>query len=154
MYLKGLGHGDLLGNCRLDELPRKGTTIEISDAFSTLRILLGICRFIIDNAIMDLVNCIWAASDMERGAQSWIRGAWWLCLNYKEVGSTLLLGLLRGIVLKDLMRGILVLDILLIISTEAVEMRRRMRLSYTVLCICPAFGRTLYKSSTLVGRLE
>ena len=69
MYLKGLGHGDMLGNCRVDELARRGTPIEISNEFSTLWILLGICRLIIDNVTMDFVNGIWAASDTERRAQ-------------------------------------------------------------------------------------
>ena len=50
------GHKDIPGNCRADELARKGTTSELSDEFSTLGIRLGTCELIIDNAIVDLVN--------------------------------------------------------------------------------------------------
>ena len=57
------GHRDIAGNCRADDLARKSTTIELSDEFSTLGIPLGTCRLIIDNAIVDLVNSRWAASD-------------------------------------------------------------------------------------------
>ena len=64
-----------------------------------------------------------------------------LCLNSKEVDSTLLSGLLRGIVLKELMLDILNLDNLQIFSAEVLKIKRRMRLFFHLLCTFPALDR-------------
>ena len=44
------------GNCRVDELARRGTTIELRDKFSNLDIPMRTCKLIIDNAVADSVN--------------------------------------------------------------------------------------------------
>ena len=44
------------GNCRADELARRGTTIELSNKFFTLRITSSTCGLKIENAIVDLIN--------------------------------------------------------------------------------------------------
>ena len=44
-----LGHRDIPGNCRANDLARRDMTIELSDEFSILGIPLSICRLIIDS---------------------------------------------------------------------------------------------------------
>ena len=50
-------------------LPEIKIKIKISDKFSTLGIALGTCGLIIDNAIMELVNNLWADSNKARAVQ-------------------------------------------------------------------------------------
>ena len=50
------GHRDIRGNCRADELSKRGTAIEVfhvENSFSTFGIPLAKCNLIIDNAIVD-----------------------------------------------------------------------------------------------------
>ena len=54
------------GNCRANELARRGATIELSDEFANLDIPMRTCKLIIDNAIIISVNYKWAASDTGR----------------------------------------------------------------------------------------
>ena len=50
------GYSDIPGNCRADELARRGRTIELSDEFVNLDISMRTCKLLIDNAIVDSVN--------------------------------------------------------------------------------------------------
>ena len=68
------GYRGIPGNCRADELARRGTTNELSDEFSYLVIPMRSCKIIIDNANVDSVNDRWAASDTGRTAHKiWLR---------------------------------------------------------------------------------
>ena len=60
------GHRHIPGNCRMDDLFRRGTANGLSDEFSTLGIPLCTYRLVIDDVIVDLVNSRWAASDKGR----------------------------------------------------------------------------------------
>ena len=101
------GHWYIPGNCRSNELTRMGMSIELSDEFLTLGIPLGICGFITDNLIADLVNSGLVASEKGRTAQKiWSRldrRRTATLLKLKEAGSALLSGLLRGIVSQERM---------------------------------------------------
>ena len=55
--------------CRADELARHGTTIELTNEFSTLGVPLKTCKLIIDNATADSVDDRWAAPGIGRTAQ-------------------------------------------------------------------------------------
>ena len=57
------GHSGIPGNCWADELVRRVMTIELSDEFSNLDIPMTSCKLIIDNAIVNSVNDMWANSD-------------------------------------------------------------------------------------------
>ena len=63
------GHRDIPGNCRANDLARRGTTIELSDEFFTLGIILSTCKLIIGNAIVDLVKSRWIASNKGKSAR-------------------------------------------------------------------------------------
>ena len=47
----------------------RGMAIELSNEFSTLGILLGLRKLIIDNAIMDVISSRWTASDKGKTAK-------------------------------------------------------------------------------------
>ena len=71
------GHRDISGNCRANDLARRGTTITLFNESYTLGMLLSTCRLIIDNAIVDLVNSRCAASDKGRTVRNiWPRLVW------------------------------------------------------------------------------
>ena len=63
------GHRDIPGNCRADELARRGAITDLSVEFSILHIPLGTCKLIIDNTIVDLVYNRWLASNTGRTVQ-------------------------------------------------------------------------------------
>ena len=111
---------------RANDLAKRGT---ICDEFSTLGIPLGTCWLIIDNASVMCMQLRIRTKCREKSDQCWIESLRRLCLNSKAAGPAL--ALLRGIVLQDRMRGVLVLNTLRMISAEAVEMRRKMRLFFT-----------------------
>ena len=77
------------GNCKVDDLVRRGTTIELSDEFCTLGIPLSTFRLTIDNTIVNLVNSRWVAPDE-------VRTAWKIWPRLDRRCSSLFSELLRG----------------------------------------------------------
>ena len=61
------GHKDIPGNCRADELARRGTTSKLCDEFFILGILF-------DSAIVDLIKSSWAAFKFQRSKLSTVNG--------------------------------------------------------------------------------
>ena len=86
-------HRDIPGNCRVDGLAKKGMTIELSDEFFALGILLGTCRLIIDNVIVDFVGgqLRIRSERRQKSIKGWIKGAW-RSSNFNKAGSALLSG--------------------------------------------------------------
>ena len=64
-----LRHGDIRGNYKADEPAKCGATIELTDKFPTLGILLKISRFIIENTVVNPVSVRCATSDMDSAAK-------------------------------------------------------------------------------------
>ena len=96
-----IGHKDILCNCRVDELAKRGTTIELSNEFSLYWNPFGYLQAY--NRQCNRSPCQQQfrtrTERRKKFGQGCISGTWLVCLNSKEVVSALLSWLLRGIVL-------------------------------------------------------
>ena len=115
------GHGHIPGNCKANELARRGTTLMSSLHYGSLWVTVS-------NAIVDLVNSRCAAWGTDRMAQKILPK---LDKRHAVALQRIKLSTVIRVVTGLCMRGMLVLDILQMISAEAVEIRRRMRLFFT-----------------------
>ena len=107
-------HSRIPGNCRVDELARRGTTIKLSDEFSNLGISMSTCKLIIDNVIVDSIKDRWADSDTGRTARKIWQKLDEVAHNVSIEGRSVWLPVsLGGIALWVRMRGAFVLNTLL-----------------------------------------
>ena len=67
------GHIGIPSKCRADELVRRGITIQLSDEYSYLGIPMRNCKLIINNAIVDSVNGMLAASDKGKTVERFVK---------------------------------------------------------------------------------